>query len=56
MLLVAHWVLNMQILFTQGVVSSLNRNVSLKSEDGQAISTKSHQTDTTISKVTLVAH
>ena len=27
---------------TQGIISSLNRNVSLKSEDGQAISNKSH--------------
>ena len=33
---------------TQGIVSSLNRNVSLKSEDGQAISTKAIQTDTAI--------
>ena len=33
---------------TQGIISSLNRNVSLKSEDGQAISTKAIQTDTTI--------
>ena len=33
---------------TQGIVSSLNRNVSLKSEDGQAISTKALQTDTAI--------
>ena len=31
---------------TQGIISSLNRNVSLKSEDGQAISTKAIQTDT----------
>ena len=33
---------------TQGIVSSLNRHVSLKSEDGQAISTKAIQTDTAI--------
>ena len=33
---------------TQGIVSSLNRPVSLKSEDGQAISTKAIQTDTAI--------
>ncbi len=33
---------------TQGIVSSLDRNVSLKSEDGQAISTKAIQTDTAI--------
>ena len=33
---------------TQGIVSSLNRTVSLKSEDGQAISTKAIQTDTAI--------
>ena len=33
---------------TQGIVSSLNRNLSLKSEDGQAISTKAIQTDTAI--------
>ena len=33
---------------TQGIVSSLNRNVSLKSEDGQTISTKAIQTDTAI--------
>ena len=33
---------------TQGIVSSLYRNVSLKSEDGQAISTKAIQTDTAI--------
>ena len=33
---------------TQGIVSSLNRNVSIKSEDGQAISTKAIQTDTAI--------
>ena len=33
---------------TQDIVSSLNRNVSLKSEDGQAISTKAIQTDTAI--------
>ena len=33
---------------TQGIVSSLNRNVSLKSEDGQAISTSAIQTDTAI--------
>ena len=33
---------------TQGIVSSLNRNVSLKSEDGQAISTNAIQTDTAI--------
>ena len=33
---------------TQGIISSLNRNVSLKSEDGQAISTKAIQTDTAI--------
>ena len=33
---------------TQGIVSSLNRTVSLRSEDGQAISTKAIQTDTAI--------
>ena len=33
---------------TQGIISSLNRNVSLKSRDGQAISTKAIQTDTAI--------
>ena len=33
---------------TQGIVSSLNRNVSLTSEDGQAISTRAIQTDTAI--------
>ena len=33
---------------TQGIVSSLNRNVSLKSEDGQTISTNAIQTDTAI--------
>ena len=33
---------------TQGIISSLNRNVSLKSEDGQAISTNAIQTDTAI--------
>ena len=33
---------------TQGIVSSLDRNVSLKSEDGQAISTKAIPTDTAI--------
>ena len=33
---------------THGIVSSLNRNVSLKSEDGQAISTNAIQTDTAI--------
>lgn len=33
---------------TQRIVSSLNRNVSLKSEDGQAISTNAIQTDTAI--------
>ena len=33
---------------TQGIISSLNRNVSLKSEDGQAISAKAIQTDTAI--------
>ena len=33
---------------TQGIISSLNLNVSLKSEDGQAISTKAIQTDTAI--------
>ena len=33
---------------TQGIISSLNRNVSLKSEDVQAISTKAIQTDTAI--------
>ena len=33
---------------TQGIVSSLNRHVSLKSEDGQAISTNAIQTDTAI--------
>ena len=33
---------------TQGIISSLNRNVSLKSQDGQAISTKAIQTDTSI--------
>ncbi|KXU13523.1 Serine protease, DegP/HtrA, do-like protein [Streptococcus oralis] len=33
---------------TQGIVSSLDRTVSLKSEDGQAISTKAIQTDTAI--------
>lgn len=33
---------------TQGIISSLNRNVSLKSEDGQTISTKAIQTDTAI--------
>ena len=33
---------------TQGIVSSLNRNVSLKSDDGQAISTNAIQTDTAI--------
>ena len=33
---------------TQGIISSLNRNVSLKSEDGQAITTKAIQTDTAI--------
>ena len=33
---------------THGIISSLNRNVSLKSEDGQAISTKAIQTDTAI--------
>ena len=33
---------------TQWIVSSLNRNVSLKSEDGQAISTNAIQTDTAI--------
>lgn len=39
---------------TQGIISSLNRNVSLKSEDGQAISTKAIQTDTAINPITLV--
>ena len=33
---------------TQGIISSLNRNVSLKSEDGQTISTQAIQTDTAI--------
>lgn len=33
---------------TKGIISSLNRTVSLKSEDGQAISTKAIQTDTAI--------
>ena len=33
---------------TQGIISSLNRHVSLKSEDGQAISTNAIQTDTAI--------
>ena len=33
---------------TQGIISSLNRTVSLRSEDGQAISTKAIQTDTAI--------
>ena len=33
---------------TQGIISSLNRTVSLKSEDGHAISTKAIQTDTAI--------
>ena len=33
---------------TQGIVSSLNRHVSLKSEDGQAISTNAIQTDAAI--------
>ena len=33
---------------TQGIISSLNRNVSLKSQDGQTISTKAIQTDTAI--------
>ena len=33
---------------TRGIVSSLNRHVSLKSEDGQAISTNAIQTDTAI--------
>ena len=33
---------------TQGIISSLNRNVSLKSQDGQAISTTAIQTDTAI--------
>ena len=33
---------------TQGIIPSLNRNVSLKSQDGQAISTKAIQTDTAI--------
>ena len=33
---------------TQGIASSLNRHVSLKSEDGQAISTNAIQTDTAI--------
>ncbi|MGZ9911078.1 S1C family serine protease [Streptococcus sp. V919] len=33
---------------TQGILSSLNRHVSLKSEDGQAISTNAIQTDTAI--------
>ena len=33
---------------TQGIISSLNRNFSLKSQDGQAISTKAIQTDTAI--------
>ena len=33
---------------TQGIVSSLNRHVSLKAEDGQAISTNAIQTDTAI--------
>lgn len=33
---------------TQGIVSSLKRHVSLKSEDGQAISTNAIQTDTAI--------
>ena len=33
---------------TQGIISSLNRNVSLKSQDGQAISTKAIQTDPAI--------
>ena len=33
---------------TQGIISSLDRTVSLKSEDGQAISTKAIQTDTAI--------
>ena len=33
---------------TQGIISSLNRNVSLKSQDGQATSTKAIQTDTAI--------
>ena len=33
---------------TQGIISSLDRTVSLKSEDGQAISTQAIQTDTAI--------
>ena len=33
---------------TQGIISSLDRTVALKSEDGQAISTKAIQTDTAI--------
>ena len=33
---------------TQGIVSSLNRHVSLKAEDGQAISTNAIETDTAI--------
>ena len=33
---------------TQGIISSLNRNVSLKSESGQTISTQAIQTDTAI--------
>ena len=33
---------------TQGIISSLDRTVSLKSEDGQGISTKAIQTDTAI--------
>lgn len=33
---------------TQGIISSLDRTVSLKSEDGQAIYTKAIQTDTAI--------
>ncbi|GGE23991.1 S1C family serine protease [Streptococcus himalayensis] len=33
---------------TQGIVSSLNRTVSLRAEDGQAISTQAIQTDTAI--------
>ena len=33
---------------TQGIISSLNRNVSLKSEAGQTISTQAIQTDTAI--------
>lgn len=42
---------------TQGIISSLGRNVTLQSEDGQNISTTALQTDAAINPmVTLVAH